>query len=275
MIANIFQPAADGGGILDKITGILNSPGGAAAIGAGGAALQAYGQNKQHEADRATTARQFAANMAQRQMEGDRQHQLSQASASTAASPLGAEQSFAQKQAILGSLLGNTRNFSATPGDPRVAAAMGSTNQGGMRMPEGGFDPAMLQRLFGDKATMESLANRQQMVGQLNPRSAPLNLGTMFGDAGSAASQGVMSANQSELDRQLAESARQRELIQRAIDEDIRGEKQGKKNKAGGALSGAASGAATGASLGSIIPGIGTGIGAAIGGIGGFLKGLF
>ena len=268
MIANIFQPAASGGGILDKITGILNTPGGAAGVGALGAGISAYGQNKSAEADRAATARQFAANMAQRQLEGDQQHQMAQASNAVAASPLGAEQSFAQKQAMLQAILGNTRNFSATPGDPRVAAAMGSTNQGGMRMPEGGFDPAMLQRLFGDKATMESIANRQQAVGMMNPRGTPLNLGTMFGDAGAAASAGVMGAQQTELDRQLAESAKQRELIQRAIDEDIRGEKQSKKGKVGGAIGNAAAGAGTGFMFGGPV-------GAAIGGIGGLLKGLF
>lgn len=267
----LIQSAGGGGGtsILDNAMKILNSPGGAALISAGGAGLSAYGANKSAEADRAATAQQFAANMAQRQLEADRDHQQGGAVAAANASPLGAEQNFAQKQAIIGAILGNSKNFSATPGDPRVAAAMGSTNQGGIRLPEGGFNPAMLDRLYGDKATMESIANRQQAVGQINPRHTPLNLGTMYGDAGTAATGGVVDANTAELQRQEAETARQRQIIMQAIDEDIRGNKQGKSggSKAKGALGGAASGALAGASFGPW--------GAAIGGGIGLLKGLF
>jgi hypothetical protein len=258
---------------LDKVMGILNTPAGGAMIQAAGAGIGAYGANKSATADRNLRAQQFAAEMAQRQNEQDRAHQLNSAQAATAASPLGAEQSFAQKQALLRAILGNTQNFSATPGDPSIAAAMGSTNQGGMRIPEAGFNPAMLERMFGDKTTMGSIANRQQAIGQLNPRQSAMNLGSMFGDAGTAASQGVLDANQMELQRQMDASAAQRSQIQRAIDEDIRGEKQGgssssKGSKLGNAAKGALGGAGTGFMFGGPV-------GAAIGGVGGFLKGLF
>ena len=211
---------------LDKAMGILNTPGGAALIGATGAGIQAYGANKSAAAGREQNAQQFAASMANDQLNSDRNFQQNAAIGAANASPLGAEQNFAQRNAIMGAILGNTQNFSATPGDPRVAKAMGSTNQGGMRIPEGGFDPAMLERMFGDQTTMQSIANRQQTVGQINPRGQALNLGSMYGDQGIAASQGVMDANTAELDRQTAEQAKQRELIMRAIDEDIRGERQ-------------------------------------------------
>ena len=155
------KPAAGADpGLLSKVGSILNSPAGAAGIQAAGAGLAAYGANKNAAASRQQNAHQFAADMAQRQLEADQQDQRTRAAGVLDAAPLGAEQSFAQKQALLHSILGATRNYSAVPGDPAVAAAMGSTNQGGMRLPEGGFDPGMLERLFGDEATQASIAAR-------------------------------------------------------------------------------------------------------------------
>jgi hypothetical protein len=255
-------PTVTGGGggfDIKKILDLLGSTG-----------IGAYGASESAGEDRQLTREQ----MAQRQLESDRSHQLSQATAATAASPLGAEQSFAQKQAIAKAILGGARNFSVAPGDSAVAGAMGTTT-GGARIPEGGFDPAMLERLFGDPATLASITQRAKTVGQLNPAGPTMNLGPLFGQAGTDATSQIAGANAGELARQQEAAARQRELIMRAIDEDIRGEKQPKKNKAKSALGGAASGAMTGASIGSIVPGIGTGIGAAVGGGIGLLKGLF
>jgi hypothetical protein len=219
-------PAAAQPSTLDRALSILGSPGGAALVNAAGAGISAYGANKAAEADRNLSAQQFAARTAQDQLNADRQHQLAQTSAAVNASPLGEAQTFAQRNAMLLPLLMGARNVSVHPGDPAVAAAMGGGVQGGIRLPEGGLDPAMLQRMFGDASTMESIKNRQQMVGQLNPRGPAMDLGAMFGDKGTAASADVAAGNQMELQRQMDEEAKQRQLIQRAIDEDIRGTNQ-------------------------------------------------
>lgn len=273
MISNILLNSAGGnsggGGGLDKILDILGSKGGQTAVNAAAAGLGAYGQAKQAGEDRALSREQFAANMAQRQMEADQADQRSRAAAILDAAPLGQDQRFAQQQALFGQLLGNARNFSVTPGDPRVAAAMGAGPQGGMRLPEGGFDPAMIERLFGDKATLASLSQHGQQIGQMNPHAPVMDMAPIFGQAGTAATQGIKDANAVELARQQAQSDKQRELIRRALEQDITGQKGGKSagQRVGGALSGAASGAAMGSMFGPM--------GTAIGGIGGFLKGLF
>jgi hypothetical protein len=72
--------------------------------------------------------------MAQRQLENDQSQSRASAVQAEAASPLGQDQQFAQKMKMLQTMLGGARNFSVQPGDPRVAAAMGSTS-GGMRIP--------------------------------------------------------------------------------------------------------------------------------------------
>jgi hypothetical protein len=263
-----------GGGVLNKVLDIVGSKGGQTLVNAAGAGLQAYGQHKQNEAQMAQNAHQFQANMAQRQLENDQQNQMNRAKLAADASPLGQDQSFAQKQAMLKAILPGLSNFSITPGDPRVAAAMGKSS-GGFRLPEGGFDPAMIERMFGDAATMASLKQKATQVGQINPNTPTMDFGAMYGQPGLDLTSQITGINQMELQRQAEESKKQRELIQRAIDNDIKGEKQAKPSKAKSALGGALSGASTGASIGSIIPGIGTGIGAGIGAIGGFLKGLF
>ena len=219
---------------LKKVLDILGSTGGQTAVSAVGAGLQAYDASKQRAQDRAEnaanrqqTAAQFGANMLQRQSEDDRAHQLDQARNVASLSPIGESQSFAQRNALSLPLLTGARNFSATPGDPAVAAAMGSTNQGGIRLPEGGFDPSMLNRMFGDATTLESIKNRQQQLGQINPNMNTMDLGSMYGDAGTAATNDIMGGNQQLAQQQADATAKQRDLIMRAIDEDIRGERRG------------------------------------------------
>lgn len=239
-------PAARNPNTLKTVLDLLGSKGGQTAVSAAGAGLSAYGASKDRAAareegaaNRALSARQFAAQMGQRQFEGDRDHALTQATAGAAASPLGQDQSFAQQQAIRQAILGGMRNYSATPGDPAVAAAMGSQT-GGVRIPEGGFDPAMIERLFGDKATMASLAQRAAQVGQINPRGPVADYGTLFGADGVEMTNNLVAQNKAALDAQMAQEAEQRALIQRAIDEDIAGEKQAgrAKKKGGGFLGG-------------------------------------
>jgi hypothetical protein len=142
-------------------------------------------------------------------------------------SPIGESQDYAQKNAIFKSLLGGARNFSLTPGDPAVAAAMGAGPQGGIRLPEGGLDSGMLERMFGDASTLESIKNRQSQLGQINPNMRTSNLGSMFGDAGTQASNDIMASNQQMAEQQEMARAKQRDQIMRAIDEDIKGERRG------------------------------------------------
>lgn len=260
---------------FSKIMDILGSKGGQTAVNAVGAGLQAYGAGKQADADRALSAGQFKANLGQRQLENDQNNQLQAATSAAAASPLGDYQKFAQRNAILGQLLGSARNFSVTPSDPAVAGAMGHVS-GGMQLPAGGLDPAMIDRLFGNEATQASIAQRQKAVGQINPRSPILGMEPMYGASAdgseNAFTSDVKNSNAAELQRQMEDSAKQRAIIQAALDEDVNHTKQ---SKGKGALKGAASGAIEGATMGSFVPGIGTLVGGAIGGIGGLLKGLF
>lgn len=255
---------------LQQALDILGSKGGQTAVGAIGAGLGAYGASKSAEADRNLSAQQFGANMAQRQLENDQQLQLQRASAGAAASPLGQDQNFAARQALVKQLLGNARNVSVTPGDPAVAAAMGSVS-GGMRLPESGFNPEMLEKLFGDQATMASLAQRAQNVGQINPHAAQFDMTTIFGDAAQPHMDATRNASQSLIDQQEAASSKQRELIQRAIDEDIRGEKQPKQgggNIFGKILKGVGMGASFIPGVGQIVAPIATGLGGLVNGDG-------
>lgn len=275
-----FGGDAGGGSMLDKILGILGSKGGQTAVNAAGAALGAYGQNKQNDAQMAQTANQFKANTALRQQEDANSNQLNRATSAAQLSPLGQDQSFAQKQAIAKAILGGARNVSVTPGDPAVAAAMGHTS-GGLALPSGGLDPSMLERLFGDAATQSSIAQHAKAVGQVNPRAPMMDLAPMFGKSADGSENAfqtdIRSANADELNRQMDEEARQRAIIQAAIDDDVNHQNQGpsKKKKALGAAAGAGAGALSGAAMGSVVPGLGTAVGAGIGGLAGFLKGLF
>lgn len=215
---------------LDTIMKLLNSPAGGALISAGGAGLAAYGANKSAnanaEANRQMSTQQFAADMAQRQLESDRQNQLAKSSAAANASPLGESQSFAQRQALMGAILPGLRNSSYAPGDSAVASAMGSGG-GGMRLPEGGLDPAMISRLFGDDATLASLSQRQGQVGQINPSGPTMDLGSMFGQKGTDATNSILTANHSQMDADSQNQAQQRAAIMRAIDADMSGGNQG------------------------------------------------
>lgn len=209
-----------GNSTLDTVMKLLNSPGGAALVGAAGAGISAYGANKSATADRELNANQFAANMAQNQLEGDRANQLSRAGAAASASPIGESQDYAQRQALLSAILPGLRNSNITPGDSRVAGAMGS-NQGGLRLPEGGLDPAMIERMFGANTTLGSIQQRQNQIGQINPNGPVQDMGSMFGQPGTDASDAVLKSNQAVGDKQAADQAKQRQIIMAAIDNDL------------------------------------------------------
>jgi hypothetical protein len=287
-----------GGGMTDNQIKFIQT-----LIAAGGAGLQSYGASKSAGADREQNAQQFAANMAQRQAENNMTDVRSRQIAAEGASPLGGDQQYAQRNAILQALLSNARNYSFTPGDPRVAAAMGNgNNPGGMRLPEGGLDPAMLQRLYGDASTQGAIAQHAKAVGQINPNAPPPDFHNLYGMGEQGTENPFMTdvrtSNDNARVAQEAERARSESVINRAIDEDVNGTKQKKKGGilkkiakyalmaapivaapfTGGAslaLIGAASGAAAGAMDGGGIKGALTGgaLGAIPLGGGGLAKG--
>jgi hypothetical protein len=247
-------------GNLQNVLDILGSKGGQTAVSMAGAGLSAYGaaqdRNAAREdnlANRQMNAQQFAAQMAQRQSEQDESNQMGRAQAAVSASPMGAEQEFAQRNALFHQLLGSARNFSVTPGDPAVAGAMGKMS-GGMRLPEGGLDPAMLDRLYGDKATLASIQGRQNAIGQLNPMGQQTQLGAMFGAAGNDASAAVSAGQQGLANTMQTNQDAQRQIIMRALDNDITGEKQPQEKKKGNIFGKILKGVGVGASF---IPGVG------------------
>jgi hypothetical protein len=268
--------AAGGGGAsksgLDKVLDILGSKGGQTLVGAGGAALSAYGANKANEAQLAQNANQFRASTALRQQEDANQNQLNRATSAAELSPLGQDQSFAQKQALLKTILGSARNFSATPGDPAVAGAMGHVS-GGLALPTGGLDPDMLERMFGDATTQSSIAQHAKAVGQVNPRAPIMDLSPMYGKSADGSENAFMTdmrqSNQDELNRQMDEESRQRAIIQAAIDDDVNHEKQ-QTQKHGNIFGKILKGASLGASF---IPGLGQVLGPALGFAGGLANG--
>lgn len=228
---------------LKTVMDALGSKGGQTAVSALGAGLSAYGQAQQLSQNKQLAAQQmrqqadqFAATMAENQLQNDQQRQLTQAEGATAASPLGADQTFAQKQAILGAILKGARNFSVTPGDSAVAAAMG-TRSGGLQLPAGGLDPAMIDRLFGDEATQASIAQREKQIGQINPNNPVFDLGALYGKSAdgseNAFTTGIRQSNQNALNSQMDESARQRAIIQAAIDDNINSATQAQQKAQG------------------------------------------
>jgi hypothetical protein len=218
--------SSNGNSTIDTVMKFLNSPAGAALIQAGGAGLQAYGQNKQADANRTQNANEFTAQFLNNQLNDDRNFKLNQAVGAANVSPIGESQLYAQRNGILNAILPSLRNFSATPGDPAVAAAMGSIN-GGLRLPEGGLDPSLIDRLFGDKSTLEAIKNRNLQVGQINPMNPVMDLSSLYGQAGTDASTDIRAANAQQMAADAEKEAQQRAIIMRALDNDISGQHQG------------------------------------------------
>lgn len=175
------------GNHLQSVLDFLGSPGGQAATNFAGAGLSALGASQQAGAQRKQDATQFAASTRQNQFNADRNDQLTRAAGVLNADPLGAEQKYAQRNALMAAILPQARNARSTPGDPRVAAAMGQRT-GGMSnlLPEGGLNTEMINSMFGPQATMAAIMKRQQELSSLDPHAAQSNLGTMYGDEAAA-----------------------------------------------------------------------------------------
>lgn len=161
--------AAGGSSLLSK--GLTNPNVLSAIIGAAGGAFSSIGQAKQDAANRQFQgeSNQIAAN--QNYATQDASNAVNAANAN----PLGASQNFVARNRLLSAILPSLQNVNFSPGDPKVAAAMGSYS-GGLRLPTGGLDPSMINASFGDNATLESLADQQKNTAAINPNASQPNL---------------------------------------------------------------------------------------------------
>lgn len=213
-IPDVKPTSTAGPGGFD-IMKFLESPAGAAAIQAAGGAASAYGASQQAGAQLAQNASQFAANTITGQGQQDRQN------AAAALTPLGESQQFAGHNAILNSILPNMRNFNS----PESGNAHG---RGGM-LPDGGLDPAMINAHYGNAATLESLAQRAKQLSAVNPSAPQEN----FANLGYSQEQAdpFMKNVAGYQGQQIGKQNDQRALIQRALDNDLTGEKQAYKDE--------------------------------------------
>lgn len=166
--------------------GFLDSPGAAALINAGGAGLQAYGQSQQNAANNQATGTQRAAQLIQDQFNERNRRNDARAKGVLDADPLGADQQYAQRNAILSAILPNLRNAGRTHvADAGIDAAIPDrSGSGGIMnvLPQGGFDPNMIKSMFGNDATMSSIAKRNMELTTLDPRTPTPNLAAMYGE---------------------------------------------------------------------------------------------
>lgn len=191
---------------LQKALQFLGTPGGQAVTGLAGQGLSAYGAYQQNQQQQQQSANQFAATSAQNQFNADRTDANQKATGVLNADPLGADNRFAQKNALNAAILPNLRNAHSTPGDSGVASAMGSRTGGISNiLPEGGLDPAMIQSMFGPQATMGAITQRHQEINSLDPNAAQPNLSTMFNSADAAPYQAQMKDWASKLQTATAE----------------------------------------------------------------------
>lgn len=158
----------------------LGSPGGRAATDFAGGALSAYGQYQQNQQNNKQNAQQFAAQQRSQDYWARQNQNTQRAGAVLNADPLGADQKYAQRNALMSAILPGLRNSNYKPGDSDVAATMGSGG-GGFKIPEGGFDPMMVSNLFGNNATMGAITQRHQEISNLDPNAPTADLGSMYG----------------------------------------------------------------------------------------------
>ena len=254
----------------NKIGAILGSKAFENAAGVAGAGLSAYGASKDNATNAKQSAAQFAARMALESQNSQQSNRLGSAQAAAAASPLGANENFAAKQALMRSILPGLRNQRSTPSDPGVASAMG-TRTGGLRLPEGGL-PASALAHYSPEATAGAIAQRQNHITNIDPNAPGVNFQRMGFDPSVAGGvQGETNGYQSEaLRRKQALDAETANQLKMALEQNYaaaQGDPEQKKSggflsKLGGVLKFAAPIAA------SFIPGVGPIAAAAIGGLG-------
>jgi hypothetical protein len=170
--------------LLGAIGNFMNSPGGAAVVQGVGGLLDDRQQKAMHDEDLAQRQAESGANVIQRQLESNQADDRARAQGALEANKLGDYSNFAARNAMLSAVLPQLQNFSVTPGDPAVAAAM-PTLSGGFTIPH--FTPEMLAGFSAD-ATAREIANRENAISRLDPTRAgnpgifsSLNLGAGSG----------------------------------------------------------------------------------------------
>jgi hypothetical protein len=201
---------------LKQILDIIGSKGGQTAIGAVGAGLSAAGQAKQNDRQMNMTANQYAASMAQRQLESQQDDERARASQVLSQRPLGESENYIQKQMLMKAILGGVSNSNIRPTDKAIAA---QTPSGG-----GGFDLSSLNgvadRAFTDDSIMRAINQRDKDVLNVSPYSAQSSMAA-FGDAAQPYSDDVnayaLDAQQRMAEPRMSAS----EKIQAALDRDL------------------------------------------------------
>lgn len=268
----------------NKINSILGSKAFENAAGVAGAGISAYAGSKGAATDARQSAAQFAAQMALQQQSAQENQRQGAATSAAAAAPLGANENFALKQGLLRSILPGLRNASVTPGDPRVAAAMGKGVQGGFRLPEGGI-PAEALASLSPQATAGAISQRQGHIANIDPNSPGVNFQRMgFQPDVAGPIQAETDQYQSGVARRVGDQQSQTaEQLRMALEQNYASAQPEQKksggllSKIGSALKFAAPIAGTligGPGLGAAIGAIGSGVGSAMqgSGVGGALK---
>lgn len=160
--------------------GFMNTPTGAALINAGGAGLLAYGQSRNSAADREQQGLTSAADLRMRLFNTLNDDQRTRAQGVINADPLGADQKYAQGNALLSAILPGMHMAQSSNGSGRVSAVSSM-------LPKGGFDPGMVNSMFGPEATQAALVKRNKELLSLDPNAAQSNLTSMYGDSAAQA----------------------------------------------------------------------------------------
>lgn len=194
-------------------------PGVAAGIAGMGSYLDGLAGQKSNAQDKRLGIAQYEADNAQRNFETKRSDGFNRATTAAEMDPLGSSQMYAGKMALIKNLMGNMKPIKSTPGDPGVAAAMGSRTPIGLPQ----LDPALLEKLFGDFSTQTSLAHRQKQIGQINPNGPSFDLSAMYGksdDGSENAFDNEISAFKREAGYDLRDNENaSKEAVRRAIEE--------------------------------------------------------
>lgn len=188
---NPTPPVDPNASAITKALAFLQTPGGSSVTNLAGNALSALGQYQQNQQQLQLSGTTNAANLTQNQYNADQANQLAKSEGVLAADPLGADQAYAQKNALANAILPGLRNAKSTPGDPSVASAMGTRTGGAAILPDGGLDPTMINSLFGPAATSAAVTQRAQEINSLDPNAAQPNQTQLFGAAGAPGQQQV------------------------------------------------------------------------------------
>lgn len=156
----------------------LGTDAGKSVLNAAGAGLGAWGQAQANKANQQSNAAQLRMSDYY-----NRQNMLAnRASGVLNADPLGADQQYAQRNALLSSILGNYKR--STPGNGAVAGAMGAGS--GLTQMMGSLDPSMVNSMFGPQSTMAAITQRHKDLTNLDPRAAQADLGSLYGNEAAA-----------------------------------------------------------------------------------------